>query len=89
MSKFTSTRVAMLAILLALNSVVASFYYLRVLVVMYMREPDPEKEIAAVPVPWAVATVMLVSAAGTLYLGLFPARVMAFAAQAASSLPIR
>jgi len=78
-----------LAILLALNSVIAAVYYLRVLVVMYMREPDPENESAAAPVPWAVATVLLVSAAGTLYLGLFPARVMAFAAQAASSLPLR
>jgi NADH-quinone oxidoreductase subunit N len=78
-----------LAILVALNSVIAAFYYLRVLVVMYMHEPDPEKDAAAAPVPWAVATVLFVSAAGTLYLGLFPARVMAFAAQAASSLPLR
>ena len=39
--------------------------------------------------PWAVSAVLVVSAAGTLYLGLFPARVMAFAAQAAASLPIR
>jgi NADH-quinone oxidoreductase subunit N len=78
-----------LAILLALNSVIASFYYLRVLVVMYMREPGSETDAAAAPVPWAVTAVLLVSAAGTLYLGLFPGRVMAFAAQAASSLPLR
>jgi NADH-quinone oxidoreductase subunit N len=77
-----------LAILLALNSVVAAFYYLRVLVVMYMREPDPERETEA-QMPWAVTTVLAVSAAGTLYLGLFPARVMAYAAQAASALPFR
>ena len=82
-----ASRLIGLAILLALNSVVAAFYYLRVLVVMYMREP--ENNSAAAPVSWAVAAVLLVSAAGTLYLGLFPARVMAFAAQAASSLPLR
>jgi NADH-quinone oxidoreductase subunit N len=80
-----ASRLVGLAVLLALNSVIGAFYYLRVLVVMYMREP--EKEAVAVPVPWAIATVLFVSAAGTLYLGLFPARVMAFAAQAASSLP--
>ena len=76
-----------LAVLLALNSIVAAFYYLRVLVVMYMREPQPDS--ARAPIPWAVATVLVVSAAGTIYLGLFPGRVMAFAAQAALSLPIR
>jgi NADH-quinone oxidoreductase subunit N len=76
-----------LAILLALNSVIGAFYYLRVLVVMYMREP--ENETVAAPVSWAVAAVLLVSAFGTVYLGLFPARVMAFAAQAASAFPLR
>ena len=76
-----------LAVLLALNSVIAAFYYLRVLVVMYMSEP-PEA-IANVPIPWAVAAVLFISAAGTLYLGLFPGRVMAFAAQAAAALPVR
>jgi len=75
-----------LAILLALNSVIASFYYLRVLVVMYMREPA--EKMPKTPIPWAIATVLLISAVGTLYLGLFPGRVMAFAAQAAQSLPI-
>jgi NADH-quinone oxidoreductase subunit N len=76
-----------LAILLALNSVIAAFYYLRVLVVMYMREP--QRDSARARMPWAVSAVLAVSAAGTLYLGLFPGRVMAFAAQAAQSLPLR
>ena len=76
-----------LAVLLALNSVIAAFYYLRVLVVMYMREPQQDSVPARMP--WAVTAVLLVSAAGTLYLGLFPGRVMAFAAQAALSLPSR
>jgi NADH-quinone oxidoreductase subunit N len=76
-----------LAVLLALNSVIAAFYYLHVLVVMYMREPKQDWTPARMP--WAVAVVLLVSAAGTLYLGLFPGRVMGFAAQAALSLPLR
>jgi len=74
-----------LAVLVALNSVIGSFYYLRVIVVMYMREPHQDWLPARMS--WAVTVVLLVAAAGTLYLGLFPARVLGFAAQAAQSLP--
>ena len=76
-----------LAVLLGLNSVLASFYYLRVIVVMYMREPS--QEWPAVSIPWAVTLVLLVTAAGTLYLGLFPGRVVGFATQAAASFALR
>ena len=75
-----------LAVLLALNSVLASFYYLRIIVVMYMREPN--QDWAPSPMPWAVTVVLVAAAAGTLYLGLFPGRVMGFATQAALSLPL-
>ena len=44
-----------LAILLALNSVIGAYYYLRVIVAMYMREPTDE--IAAEPVPWTLSAV--------------------------------
>ena len=76
-----------LAVLLALNSVLAAFYYLRVIVVMYMREPH--QDWAPSPMPWAITAVLLATSAGTLYLGLFPGRVMGFAAHAALSLPLR
>jgi NADH-quinone oxidoreductase subunit N len=70
-----------LAILLGLNSVLASYYYLRVMVAMYMREPT--REIVADPVPWTLSVVLWIAAAGTVYLGLFPARIIDFAAKAA------
>jgi NADH-quinone oxidoreductase subunit N len=70
-----------LAILLALNSVIGSYYYLRVIVAMYMREPATE--IAAEPVPWTLAMVLWIAAAGTVFAGLFPARIIDFAAKAA------
>src|SRR5882672_2445453 len=70
-----------LAILLGLNSVIASYYYLRVMVAMYMREP--KQEIVAEPVPWTLAVVLWITAAGTIYVGLFPTRVIGFAAKAA------
>lgn len=70
-----------LAILLALNSVIGSYYYLRVIVTMYMREPATE--IAAVPVPLSLSVVLWISAAATVAAGLFPGRIIDFAAKAA------
>jgi len=70
-----------LAILLALNSVIGSYYYLRVIVAMYMREPAVE--IAVEPVPWTLSAVLWIAAAGTVFAGLFPARIIDFAAKAA------
>ncbi len=71
--------------LLGINSVIASFYYLRVIVTMYMREPH--QDWAPARIPWATTLVLLAAAAGTAYLGLFPARVMGYASRAALSLP--
>jgi len=73
-----------LTILLALNSVIASYYYLRVIVTMYMREPAVE--IVAEPVPWTLSVVLWIAAVGTVYAGLFPARIIGFAAKAALNL---
>ncbi len=70
-----------LAILVALNSVIGAYYYLRVIVVMYMREPAAE--VAVEPVPWTLSVVLWISAAGTIFAGLFPARIIDFAAKAA------
>jgi NADH-quinone oxidoreductase subunit N len=70
-----------LAILLAINSVIGAYYYLRVIVVMYMREPAGE--VAAEPVPWTLSAVLWIAAAGTVYAGLMPARIIDFAAKAA------
>jgi NADH-quinone oxidoreductase subunit N len=70
-----------LAILLALNSVIGAYYYLRVIVAMYMREPATE--IIAEPVPWTLSAVLWIAAAGTVFAGLLPARIIDFAAKAA------
>ncbi len=69
-----------LAILLALNSVIGAYYYLRVIVAMYMREPATEVSVA--PVPLSLAVVLWIAAAGTVYAGLFPGRIIDFAAKA-------
>jgi len=81
-----SERLIWLAVLLAVNTVIGAYYYLRVIVAMYMREPHQSWE--PVKIPFAVALVLAISAAGTIYLGLFPGRVMALAMRAAQSLPL-
>jgi len=73
-----------LVILLAVNTIIGAYYYLRVIVTMYMREPATE--IAVQPVPWTLSAVLWIASAGTIYAGLFPARIIDFAAKAALSI---
>ena len=54
-------------------SVVAAFYYLRIIVQMYVR--DPAAQAAAVPLSPSEALAIALAAAGTLYVGLFPAQL--------------
>ncbi len=73
-----------LSIILAINSIIGAFYYLRVIVLMYMREP--QREFPAERIPFGVAAVLTLAAAGTLYLGVFPNYVINYAIQAAALL---
>lgn len=71
-----------LAILMAINSIIGAYYYLRVIVVMYMREGSAEAMAApAVRFPAAVNVVLAVTAIGTVYFGLFPNQVLNFILQ--------
>jgi len=72
-----------LAVLLAVNSVIGAYYYLRLIVVMYMREPSAESAaVAPAPFPMTVNIVLAITAIGTLYLGLMPSRMINFLMQA-------
>jgi len=73
-----------LAILLAVNSVIAAYYYLRVMMAMYFREPSTDW--TPQPLPIAVALVVVLTAAGTLYLGVLPDAVRFLAEAGARSL---
>jgi NADH-quinone oxidoreductase subunit N len=81
------SRIVWLVVIAAINSVVGAFYYLRVVVAMYFWEPSTDYTPTAVAPPLAAA--LFCAAAGTLYLGLFPSRVLALAKAAADSLPLR
>jgi NADH-quinone oxidoreductase subunit N len=70
-----------LAVIMAINSVIGAYYYLRLIVVMYMREPSPEATPAVVAFPLTVNLVLAITAAGTLYFGLLPNRILNFVLQ--------
>lgn len=71
-----------LAVLMAINSIIGAYYYLRVIVLMYMREPSAETAgTAPVDFPLAVNTVLAVTAIGTILFGLMPNPVIHFILQ--------
>jgi NADH-quinone oxidoreductase subunit N len=72
-----------LTVLGLLTSAVAAYYYLRILVMMYFREPG-ETAPAAEPLTPAFSAALLLPAIGTLVLGIFPGWVLNFAGRAAS-----
>ncbi|HKM91697.1 MAG TPA: NADH-quinone oxidoreductase subunit N [Candidatus Acidoferrales bacterium] len=73
-----------LAVILAVNSVISAYYYLRVVRLMYFSEPSADWRPA--PVPYAVGAVMLFTTFATIYLGLFPDAVKELATLSANAL---
>jgi NADH-quinone oxidoreductase subunit N len=67
-----------LAVLGLLNSAVAAYYYLRIIVVMYMQEPG-EATASLPPLGAGIQTALWASALGTLILGIFPGILLNFA----------
>jgi NADH-quinone oxidoreductase subunit N len=67
----------LLAVVGLLTSVVAAFYYLRVVVQMYLRDPSPHA--ASPPFSPSEALAIALASAGTLYIGLFPSQLFALA----------
>ena len=66
-----------LAVLMAVNSIIGAYYYLKVIVAMYMRKPSEEAAAAApIAFPATVNIVLAISAMGTVYFGLFPNQVL-------------
>jgi NADH-quinone oxidoreductase subunit N len=70
-----------LTVLGLLNSAVAAYYYLRILVVMYFKEPGEAVENIP-PAGPALQIAVYGSALGTVLLGIFPSTVLDFAAKA-------
>jgi NADH-quinone oxidoreductase subunit N len=78
---------ALLAIVGVLMSVVSAYYYLRVVVVMYMREPVGED--AWAPVGMGSRLALAAAAGVVLVFGVYPGPALELARAAASSIPGR
>ncbi|HZQ93570.1 MAG TPA: NADH-quinone oxidoreductase subunit N [Candidatus Sulfotelmatobacter sp.] len=66
------------------NSAIGAYYYLRIIVVMYMRES--RKEVPVSPIPLGLALALGISILATLYLGILPNRVLQVAQHSAQDL---
>ena len=66
------------------NSAVGAYYYLRIIVVMYMREA--RTEVPVTRIPFGLATALAISVLATIYLGILPNRVLQIAQHSAQDL---
>jgi NADH-quinone oxidoreductase subunit N len=73
-----------LTIIGVINSAVAAYYYLRVVVYIYMRDERTEAPVAKMPV--SLGTAVAICLIVTIYLGVLPNRVLSSAVQAAHEL---
>ncbi|MBN1571369.1 MAG: NADH-quinone oxidoreductase subunit N [Acidobacteria bacterium] len=74
-----------LAVIGVLNSVVSVFYYFRLMIFMYMKEPDaetPEPE----AISWPVQAIVVLETIAVLFLGVYPAPILALAAHSTFAL---
>jgi NADH-quinone oxidoreductase subunit N len=72
-----------LTVLGLLNSAVAAYYYLRLLVVMYMHEPGDVTNALEAPGP-ALQAALVLPAIGTFFLGILPSAVLSFTQSAST-----
>jgi NADH-quinone oxidoreductase subunit N len=72
-----NSKLIWLAVLMTINSTIGAYYYLRVIVVMYMREHEGEVPADTAPrLSPTAAMVVVVACLATLYLGLFPNHIL-------------
>ncbi|MGA7217338.1 MAG: NADH-quinone oxidoreductase subunit N [Candidatus Sulfotelmatobacter sp.] len=73
-----------LTVIGVLNSGVGAYYYLRIIVMMYMREPRKAAPVTAAPVSLRLALFACLVA--TIFLGIFPDSILQYAQQSAQAL---
>lgn len=75
------SRLVWLAIIGVVTTVISFYYYLYVIVQMYMREPH--EEFSDLRLTGSLKFALIVTAAGTIYLGVLPTRILDWTAAAA------
>ncbi len=69
-----------LAVIGVINSVISVYYYLRITVIMYMKEPT--RDFSPLTISPLIVAAIVISVVGTLQLGIFPSKVMEIVQQA-------
>src|SRR6202045_4522756 len=67
-----------------INSAIGAYYYLRIIVVMYMRES--RKQVPVTSIPLGLGVALALSLVATVYLGILPNRILQFAQHSAQEL---
>jgi NADH-quinone oxidoreductase subunit N len=78
------SNLVVLTIIGVINSAIAAYYYLRIVVAMYMQEPRESRPVAAIPA--GVGISLTFSLAATIYLGVIPGRVLDYAVRSAQQM---
>jgi NADH-quinone oxidoreductase subunit N len=73
-----------LTIIGVINSAIAAYYYLRIIVMMYMREA--REEVPVLPIPASLGVALVITLAATIYLGVLPGQVLGIAQRSARQL---
>jgi NADH-quinone oxidoreductase subunit N len=73
-----------LVLIAVVNSAISLFYYMRVVVAMYMRDLPPQG--LALSTASTLRVALLLAAAGTLLLGIFPGSILEFARASAAAI---
>jgi NADH-quinone oxidoreductase subunit N len=73
-----------LTVIGVLNGGIGAYYYLRIIVMMYMREA--RKEVPVMAVPFALRLALAVCMFVTIYLGIFPGSVLQYTQDSAQQL---
>ena len=84
-SAAVDSQLNVLAVIGLLNSVIGAYYYLRVMVYMYMREPEPGAPIATPMRSGFVVTALIVAAVFVLAFGILPSTSLDIAVAAGLS----
>jgi NADH-quinone oxidoreductase subunit N len=83
-SAATKAHLIGLTLIGVINSAIGAYYYLRIIVVMYMRES--RKPVPVTPIPFGLGIALALSVLATLYLGILPNRVLSYAQESAEEL---
>jgi NADH-quinone oxidoreductase subunit N len=73
-----------LTIIGVINSAIGAYYYLKLIVVMYMREPH--EEVPLLPVSYPLGIAIGIALVATIYLGVLPDRVLGYVQESGKQL---